>query len=231
MARFAWHELGARQALLFYVNDEYGEGLRAGIVSSFVAQGGTILAAIPVGGEMDMATLIAAALRRHRPDVIFSAGRSVETGLILRAVRERRSTLPVVAGDGAYFPSELERVAGKDLTGLYVCAFWVSDSTNARHRAFAERVRRTLGAEPTPEDALTEDALVLATEARMTAGNDRAAVQRWLAGLGRDRPPFAGLTGSISFGTERAFPLAMVRFRDGRVEPADRSLVAPAPAP
>ncbi|MBW8771767.1 MAG: hypothetical protein JF590_00510, partial [Gemmatimonadetes bacterium] len=118
-----------------------------------------------------------------------------------------------------------------DLSGLYVLAFWVYDSANAEHRAFAERVRRILHAEPTPEDALTEDALVLATEARLAAGSDRAAVRRWLAGLGRDHPPFRGLTGSIGFGPQREFPLAMVHFRDGRAERVDGSLVGPAPPP
>ncbi len=231
LARFAWQDLRARKALLVYINDEYGEGLRAGVVSSFVAQGGEVLESVPLGSEMDVPTLMTATLRRHHPDVIFAAARSYETGLILRAIHDARSLLPVVAGDGAYLPAQLERASGGDLTGLFVLAFWVYDSTDPAHRAFAERVRRILGAEPTPEDALTEDALVLATAARRAAGPDRAAVRRWLAGLGHDRPPFRGITGSISFGPERELPLTMVRFRDGRAERVDRSLVAPPPSP
>lgn len=231
LARFARVELRARRALVFYVNDEYGEGLREGIESAFVADGGTVLASYPVGGEVDVATLVDAAFRRARPEVILVAGRSGETGLILRAARAVDPRIPVVAGDGAYLPAQLRHFAGGDLSGLYVVAFWVYDSTDAMHRAFAERVRRTLHAEPMPEDALTEDALVLATEARIAMGTDRAGVRRWLATLGHDRPPFQGLTGRISFGAERELPLAMVRFRDGHAERADRSLVAPAPAP
>jgi ABC-type branched-subunit amino acid transport system substrate-binding protein len=146
-------------------------------------------------------------------------------------VRARDRRIPVVAGDGAYLPAQLMLNADGDLSGLYVLAFWVYDSTNAAHRAFAERVRRIFRTEPTPEDALTEDALVLATEARLAAGDDRAAVRRWLSGLGRDRPPFQGLTGAIGFGPQREFPLTMVRFRAGRAERVDRSLVGPAPPP
>ncbi len=231
LARFAWQDLRARRALLFYINDEYGEGLRTGIVSSFAAQGGEVLESIPLGSEMDVPTLMTAALRRHHPDVIFAAARSHETGLILRVLHDTRSALPVVAGDGAYLPAQLERASGGDLTGLYVLAFWVYDSTDPAHRAFAERVRRILGAEPTPEDALTEDALVLATAARRAAGPDRLAVRRWLAELGQGRPPFRGITGDISFGPERELPLTMVRFRDGRAERVDRSLVVPPPSP
>ena len=231
LARFAARDLGTHRAVVFYINDEYGEGLREGIEASFVAQGGTVLGSFPVGGETDIATLVDAAFQRGRPDVVLVAGRSEETGLILRAVRALGPKVPVVAGDGAYLPAQLLRFAGGDLSGLYVVAFWVYDSTDASHRAFAERVRRIFHAEPMPEDALTEDALVLATEARIAMGTDRAGVRHWLAALGRERAPFQGLTGKISFGPGRTFPLAMVRFREGRAERADRSLVAPAPSP
>lgn len=231
LARFAGQELRARRAVVFYVNDEYGEGLREGIEASFVAEGGTVSASYPVGDEIDIATLVDAAFRRVRPDAVLVAGRSMETGLILRAVRALDPRIPVVAGDGAYLPAQLLQSAGGDLSGLYVVAFWVYDSTDATHRAFAERVRRVFHTEPMPEDALTEDALVLATEARIAMGGDRAGVRRWLSALGRERPAFEGLTGKISFGPGREFPLAMVRFREGRAERADASLVAPAPAP
>ena len=58
--------------MVFYVNDEYGEGLRAGIVATFAAIGGVVAEAIPLGEEMDAARLVASAVRRHHPDVIFS---------------------------------------------------------------------------------------------------------------------------------------------------------------
>lgn len=231
IARFAQDRLHARTATVFYVNDEYGEGLREGIESNFVAHGGIILGTFPVGGEVDISVLLRAAIRRGRPDVILMAGRSEETGQLVKALRTAAPGLPVVAGDGAYLPAELLRASDGDVDGLYVVAFWVYDSTNAAHRAFADRVRQVFHAEPLPEDALTEDALVLATEARTAAGADRAAVRRWLAGLGHDRPPFPGLTGKISFGPDRELPLAMVRFRGGRAERADLSLVGAAPQP
>ncbi|HSN13867.1 MAG TPA: hypothetical protein VLT61_04495, partial [Anaeromyxobacteraceae bacterium] len=99
------------------------------------------------------------------------------------------------------------------------------------HRAFADHVRRILRADPKPEDALTVDALTLAATARAAAGPDREAVHRWLLGLGRERPPFHGLTGEIMFGPERRLPLAMVRFRDGVAERVADSLVGPPTPP
>jgi ABC-type branched-subunit amino acid transport system substrate-binding protein len=190
-----------------------------------------ILDAVPTAVEMDYDAAVGSTIRRHHPDVIFSAGRGRETGLLLREVHRGARAVPVVAGDGAYYLPHLEQTAAGDLSGLFVLAFWVYDSSNAAHRRFADRVRRTLGTEPTPEDALTEDALVLAALARTEAGPDRNAVRRWLTGLGRDRPPFDGLTGPITFGPGRELPLAMVRFVDGKATRVPFSLVAPGPQP
>lgn len=231
LARFAWNVLGARRAVTFYANDEYGEGLRAGIRTAFTALGGMMLEETPTESEMDYDAVVTSVRRRHHPDVFFSAGRGMETGELVVAARTGGGALPVVAGDGAYLLPQLDRATGGDLRGLYVLAFWVYDSTRAEHRAFADRVRRTLGAEPTPEDALTEDALTLAATARAAAGPDRSAVRRWLAGLGSARPPFEGITGPIAFDPERTLPMAMVQFVGGKARPVSDSLVAPRPQP
>lgn len=231
LARFARHALHARRAILFYVNDEYGEGLRSGIVSTFAAQGGEVAEVDPIGEATDIPTLLSAAIARHGTDVIICAGRATETALILKAVRSIAPGTPVVAGDGAYYLPLLTASAGADLSGLYVLSFWVYDSTDPAHRQFASTVRRTLHADPKPEDALTMDALALAAAARAAVGPDRAKIQRWLLGLGRDRPPFPGLTGPIAFGPERVLPLAMVQFRNGVAMRVVDSLVAPGTPP
>jgi branched-chain amino acid transport system substrate-binding protein len=231
LAHFAWDSLGARRAVVFFANDEYGEGLRAGISAAFTSLGGKVLDAIPTAEEMDYEAVVGSAVGRYHPDVLFSAGRGLETGTLLHEARRGSGHVPVVAGDGAYHLPSLTPAAQGDLSGLYVLAFWVYDSTNAAHRAFAARVRRILGNEPTPEDALTEDALVLAATARAEGGPDRGAVRRWLTGLGHDRPPFDGLTGPIAFGAGRQLPLAMVKFVDGKAVRVPFSLVAPGPQP
>jgi ABC-type branched-subunit amino acid transport system substrate-binding protein len=231
LAEFVRRRFAPTRTVVFYVNDEYGEGLRSGIVSAIGRAGGAPAVAVPLGNGADIPVLLAAALRRYRPEVIFSAGRSGETGVLLRTVRRLAPGVPVVAGDGAYLPQVLRQEAGDDLSGLYVLAFWVFDSTDARHRAFAERVERILGRPPAPEDALTLDALLLADAAARASGPNRQAVRRYLEELGRGLPPFHGLTGEITFGAGRVLPLAMVRFVGTEVERLPDSLVTTAPAP
>lgn len=231
LADFVRRRFAPARTVVFYVNDEYGEGLRTGILSALGRAGGVAAVAVPLGNGADIPVLLDAAIRRHRPDVIFSAARSGETGVLLRTARRLAPGIPIVAGDGAYLPQVLREEAGNDLTGLYVLALWVYDSSDARHRAFAERAERTLGRPPAPEDALTLDALLLADAAARASGPNRQAVRRWLEGLGRVRPPFSGLTGEITFGAGRALPLAMVRFVGTRAERLPDSLVTAAPAP
>ena len=231
LAHFARRGLGAHRAILLYINDEYGEGLRTGIVSAFGEEGGTFVEMIPLGEGTDVATLLTAAFSRHGADVVICAGRATETAMVLKAVRRIAPGTPVIAGDGAYYLPVLTANAGADLSGLYVLSFWVYDSTRPDHRAFADAVRRILHADPKPEDALTVDALTLAATARTAAGADREAVHRWLLGLGHDRPPYHGLTGEIAFGPERALPMAMVQFRNGAAHRTADSLVAPGTPP
>lgn len=231
LARFAWRGLHARRAVLLYINDEYGEGLRTGIVSTYTALGGRFSQMIPLGEGMDVATMLAAAIGGGRPEVIFCAGRATETGIVLRAAHRLVPGVPVVAGDGAYFLPLLTANAGPDLSGLYVLSFWVYDSTNADQRAFAREVRRVLHDDPKPEDALTVDALRLAAAAVTAAGSDREGIRRWLMALGKERPPFRGLTGEITFGPERALPLAMIRFDMGHPERVPFSLVGARTSP
>ncbi|MBW8771961.1 MAG: amino acid ABC transporter substrate-binding protein, partial [Gemmatimonadetes bacterium] len=87
LARFARRGLHARRALVFYINDEYGEGLRAGIVAAFTTLGGTVVETVPIGNGTDLEAMVAAGIPRRQVDVVICAGRSTETGLLLRAVR------------------------------------------------------------------------------------------------------------------------------------------------
>ena len=102
LARFAWDSLGARRAVVFFANDEYGEGLRAGISAAFTTLGGKVLDAIPTAEEMDYEAVVGSAVSRYHPDVIFSAERGRETGALLHEARRGSRAVPVVAGDGAY---------------------------------------------------------------------------------------------------------------------------------
>jgi len=72
---FVAGSLAARSVTIYYVNDEYGEGLRDGVRASLGALGVAILDEVAVHPASDFRTLVEASLRRGTPDVVVVAAR------------------------------------------------------------------------------------------------------------------------------------------------------------
>ncbi len=68
---------------------------------------------------------------------------------------------------------------------------------------------------------LASSTMLLLAEAVRTVGADRAAVRQFLAGPGRSRPPYEGVTGPISFGPNRSINLVMTRLDSGSAVSVD----------
>src|SRR2546426_2370665 len=79
MAAFAAERLGAQRVSIFFVNDEYGAGLRDGVRAELQQRRVTVLDEVGFGTESDYAALVGASLRRGRPDVILIAGRAADS--------------------------------------------------------------------------------------------------------------------------------------------------------
>ncbi len=215
MGAFAVERLHARRATIIYVNDEYGAGLRDGIVAALERRAVRILDRVSFEPESDMPTLVAATLQRGVPDVVLVAGRQRQTGTIARLALRRRPGLRIVAGDGALVLPDLADSAGAAADSLYVVAFWLPDAPDSLSRAFVARFRRVVGRDPQSTDAMSHDALLLAATAIRAAGASRRGVRDYLRALGRRRPAFAGVTGPITFLANRRAGLVMAQLRHG----------------
>jgi ABC-type branched-subunit amino acid transport system substrate-binding protein len=82
---------------------------------------------------------------------------------------------------------------------VYVVSFWMADTPDSVSRAFVERFRRVTGNEPVGTIAMTHDAIMVLATALQAVGPDPLAMRRYLRSLGRERPPYRGVTGPISF--------------------------------
>jgi branched-chain amino acid transport system substrate-binding protein len=211
IAAFAVTALRARRVTVFYVNDEYGAGLRDGVVAELGRRNVTILDQVSVENASDFPTLVAAALRRGVPDALVVAGRQYDTGKIARAAWRTAPGLRVVAGDGALVLPALADAAGPAADSIYAVAFWLADAPDSVSRAFVARFGRLAGRAPQSADAMTHDALLVLATAVRSVGPNRAAVRDYLVSLGTARPPFLGVTGPISFARDRAPRLVMAR--------------------
>ncbi len=216
MGRFIDERLGARSVSVFFVNDEYGEGLRQAVATELDRRGIEILDQIPVNPNTDFEAVVDASLQRALPDVIVSAARHVATGRIARIARTHAPAIRVVAGDGALFLPALVEIAGAAAASIHVVAFWLPDASDPAARAFVRRYRRIVGEPPVSADAMSHDALMLLAHAAREVGPDPPGIRDYLLELGRNRPPYRGVTGPISFTPDRPTNLIMARLEDGR---------------
>ncbi len=212
---FVADRLHASRVTIYYTNDEYGTGLRDGVVTALEQRGVAVLDRVPTDLTSDLAALVAASLKRGVPDVVVSAGRQLETGTIARLMRERGAPRAVVAGDGALVLPALARAAGPAADSVYAVAFWMADAPDSLSRAFVDRFRRVAGMDPVSADALSHDALMLLADAVWQGGPRPADVRRFLRGLGRGRPAYRGVTGPIEFGPGAQRPMVLGRLVGG----------------
>ncbi len=212
---FVAERLRAGRVSIYYVNDEYGTGLRDGILATLVPRGVEVVDRVPIDVASDFPTLVEASLKRGVPDAVVVAGRQRETGIIARLIREHGVRRPLVAGDGALVLPDLARLAGPAADSVYAVAFWMPDAPDSLSRAFVARYRRVSGEVPQSADALSHDALMLLAAAIREVGTSPAAVRRYLSDLGAGRAPYQGVTGPVAFATGSRPRLIMARLVGG----------------
>jgi branched-chain amino acid transport system substrate-binding protein len=215
IADYASRRLAARRVTLFYTNDEYGVGLRQGVVSELGRLGVTVLDQVSCEPSSDFETLVAAALQRGVPDVVIVAARQVETARIAQLVHARHPRVSYLVGDGALIVPELAEQAGPAAGRLHVATFWLPDAPDSVSQAFVRRFQATNGSTPHATEALGRDALILLATAVREVGPRPERIRQYLADLGRTRPPFVGVTGEITFQPDRPPRLVMARFVNG----------------
>lgn len=211
LARFAVEGLQARSISIFYINDEYGVGLRDGAMLELERLGARVIDRVPLGVGNDLETLIEASFTRGRPDALIVAGTEGLTGAIARMAVKRIPSMQVIAGDGALAMPELARSAGPAAEAIYGAAFWAPDSASARDQEYVREFRRVTGTAPLPSAAMNRDAIMLVVQAIREVGPDRKAIRAWLERLGTGHQPFDGVTGAITFRREAAPRLRIVR--------------------
>jgi branched-chain amino acid transport system substrate-binding protein len=209
--------LRGRAVTIYYVNDEYGIGLRDGVRARLQHHGLAVLDEVSVDPRSDFPTVVEASLRRGTPDVVVVAGRWVETGAVARLMRARVPGIRVVAGDGAILFPELTRQVGDAAPAVYVASFWLADATDPASRVYVERFRRVLGGEPAGTLAMVHDAIMVLATAIREVGSRPPAIRQYLESLGRERPPYPGVTGPITFGPGRAGNFVMTRLEGDRL--------------
>jgi ABC-type branched-subunit amino acid transport system substrate-binding protein len=222
MARFILDRVGVRRVTVFYlVADEYGIGLRAGLVQALRSRGVTPVDEVGIFEDSPFDRRVAESLRRAVPEIVVVAARSPEALAIARAVHERAPHALVLVGDAVLLDAAFVKAVGQAASVIHGVTWWRPDMADTVSRSFVRRFERSGGVRPDVVDAMVYDAIMVAARAVHDVGPDPAAVRRYLSELGAKRPAYRGVTGPISFGRDRPINLVMVHIANGAVVVGD----------
>lgn len=179
-----------------YVNDDYGRSFYRELsprLENIVFEG--------IYAELVDTTHVVelmAELRAARPEVLIWLGRPLRLRIVLQQLRRDLPGLHVICGDACDDHVVYENENGA-FTGLYFTRFTNPADTAARVVDVRRRYQQLAGQPAASEAMLTYDAVQLLAAAVRDGGSTREAVRTYLVSLGRDRPPFSGVTGPIEF--------------------------------
>lgn len=218
IAMFLADSLHARNATIFFANDEYGIGLREGVERALADRGIEVADKVPFSESGPFQVLVRSSLQRAHPDAFVIAGRATATIEITHALHDAIPGAEVVVGDGAMVPERLTTLGDSILATFHVVSFWVAQPGDSAAVEFSRRFSEIMGREPEPADAYVYDGIMLSAAAIQAAGVDRDAVWAWLRSLGTTQPPYQGVTGPIAFNEPPLSRMVMTRIRGGHAE-------------
>jgi ABC-type branched-subunit amino acid transport system substrate-binding protein len=211
MADYVSDRIEAHSAVILYTPGAWGSALQAELASSLWQRGVRVLQRLPIplvscaAEDGAVRRLVPTALQTGRPDVIVLATYDF---CLIKELELQAPGMTYVAGDGLVLrPGETG--LGAAGTRTHAVAFWNPAENADEVSAFRRAFEHATGRPPTWSDAATYDAVMVLAAAIRAVGPDRAAVARYLRELGRERPPYRGVTGPIDFRGRRTGRLIM----------------------
>ncbi|VFQ44423.1 ABC transporter substrate-binding protein [Desulfoluna butyratoxydans] len=195
LARFAFHDLGARQAAVLYeVTSDDNSSLAGLFKSEFEAKGGQVVAFEPyVSGESDW-TRQFQAIRASGAQILFLPNFGNEVPRQARLARQAGIGIPLLGGDDWWgIETGKDRAA---LEGGFFSTDYALDLDSPQNKAFVAAYRERYKEDPNDNAAHIYDALglifnVIAEQGRV----DSESLRHGLAGV-RD---YSGVTGTMRF--------------------------------
>ncbi len=198
LAHWVSERLHFSTGALFYLNDQYGRGIRQSFANEFARSGGELQAMNPyLGDKPEVGPYLDLLAHGTRPEFIVVAGNRGDAEEIIRQARRRGLTMPVIGGDGLEGIQE----SGALAEGVYLSSpYFPAIPTDANRRFIAAfRKKFPTAGPPNQPAAGTYDAIYLLREVIARAGTGRAAIRQALAGVGTSMPPFEGVMGTLAF--------------------------------
>ena len=199
LARFLADEFAGDRLALVYVNDDYGRGLRESVLHALPPAAVEIVADVPhiTAATPEMVRNTVLAIVESRPDVILWLGRALQLTAYLPDLREDLGRIPIVGGD-AMNPVETLPDPEQLFPPMHFVRLLDLEEREAT-RQFKVRYRERVGQDPTDALALAYDAFAVLLAGIGEGVRSGEEMRAYLMSLGRERPPYPGITGPVQF--------------------------------
>ena len=159
-ARILRSKLGTEKIVVFFVQDEWGEGIADHFSEEFEKNGGKICGKHGfLQSERDFKPFLLKA-KNSKPDLIMIGAFPAQVGLIARQARDLNIDIPFAAYGGSV-DAETIKLGGRALDGLIVLQEYVVDPTNKEMQMFHSKFKKRFNKSPNLFAALGYDAYQL----------------------------------------------------------------------
>jgi len=220
MAEFAYKKLDTKEVGIFYVNNDWGQGLAEVFKDRFTALGGevTIRESHELGAT-DFKTQITK-IKTVNPENLYLIGYLQEMSIILRQMRELGLKPRILSAYGFHDPKLLEMAGDIAENAIFTMPTYDPESDDPTIVKFVERYKAKYGKEPDMFAAHTYDCMkILAYAMRdgATTGPEISACLHKVAN-------FPGVTGENTFDEngDVVKPLRIFTVKEGKFTPFSR---------
>ncbi len=189
--------LGAKNVVVFYPNDDYGTGLSASFKEYLEANGGKVIDLLTYQAtDQDFTAQITSA-KNANPDAIALCGTPADSGLIIKQLKQNGVTVPTIGGTGLYNAKTLE-IAGSAAEDVYVIGVYVASNPDPRVQELVNKFKAKYGSVPDGFAALAYDQMYVIAEAAKAALADGELTRESLKDALK-KTSYEGVTGTVSF--------------------------------
>lgn len=204
---------GRKRVTLFVQDDEYGRGIVESVKRALNGTDVQILDNVMHTPRSDFPLLVRSVLGHDpRPDALMLITQGGIAVQVSQLAWSHDSTLLIMATDAASTGANELRTLVPPSGKLVLATYWLADSTNRATQEFLREYKNSkIAGDPQWHHAALYDAVGLLNAATAEAGSKPSAVRDWLLSLGRGRPAYQGVLGSIDFTGKHAIAARLVR--------------------
>ncbi|MCI0617502.1 penicillin-binding protein activator [bacterium] len=194
MAEYAVRRMNVRNVAIFYVNNEYGQGLMNVFKERFTGLGGQIVMEYPYDvGVTDFSAPVKQ-LKAKPPDAIYVIGYYTEIAAILKEIQKQKIPSKIISVEGLVQPMVLETAADAVEGVIYPQPHYNPESNDPMIQKFVKDYREKFNTKPDIDAAFSYDALRIVAKAIEQSAKYPSDLRDRIADVS-----MRGIIGDISF--------------------------------